>query len=368
MKKGYLFGLIGALMYLITGCSDSAKGQGGGAAMPPVPVKVYIAEAKDIALQKTYPASIKSTQEASVIARVKGILEKSHFVEGSSVKKGDMLFTIEQDSYRANLESAKATLEKSEANLLKAQKDWERVQKLIETKSISDQEADSYLSAYKSAKAEVSGAKAALKQAEIEFGYTTIKAPISGKAGVRLVDVGNYVGQNEQNSLLLTITSVDPIYADFYMPKSDIDTYMPLMSDQNISITLYGANGALQGGGKIEYIAPRIDQNTNTLMMRASFPNSDESVKVGDFLKLEIGQMVLKNSMVIPEEAIVQTPKGSMVFVVEEGVAKLRPVTTSIATDKGIGVLSGLTGQEAVVVSNIAKLRPEAKVQIVNGK
>lgn len=364
--RSTLLGII--FIIAISGCSQDKQQQTQQTERPPLPAGVHVVKSGDVIVSKNYPAVIKPVEKVDIVARVSGILEKKYFQEGGFIKKGDLLYKIEQDSYLANLNVAKAVLQKARAAYQKASRDWERAETLYKTKTLSEQERDTYLSAYESSKAEVQNAKANLKQAEIEYGYTTIKAPIDGIAGIKMQDIGDYVGSNDDNSLLITITQVNPLHVEFSIPKTDAVNFLAEIKNPDLNVTMFDNSGKISQKGVLDYISPQIDTDTDTLLLRARFDNNDSAFIVGEFVKIGLNNLKLSSRFVIPEQAILQTPGGSMVYVIEEGVAKIRPVQAGVLTAKGITINGGLKEGEQVIVSNIAKVRPDAKVQIMGGK
>ncbi len=356
--------ILGVLSLGLSGCDGDKAGQSSQVQnMPPLPVAVHVVKFNDATIEKKYPAITKAYEKVDIIARVSGILEKKHFTEGTFVKKGDLLYTIEQDIYKAKLDTAKAILEKADSNLQRATKDWERAKALKKTNSISPKEIDLYMSEYTNAKAGLSNAKANLQQTQIEFDYTSIKAPISGIAGIKNQDIGDYVGTNEQNSLLTTITNTNPLHAEFSIPKSDVHSYLSQFKNNQIVIKLLDSkNNESNQSGTIDFISPEIDQKTNSLLIRAKINNDDGNFLAGDFVKVSIGGLIAPNVAVIPEEAILQTPNGAMVYVVEKGIAKMRPIGIDILTKEGIIVKRGLKEGDKVIINNIPKIRPDTKV------
>jgi membrane fusion protein (multidrug efflux system) len=356
--------LLSALLLGLSGCNDKEDGNHAQAQqMPPLPVAVYEVDDKDTIIEKTYPAILKAYEKVDIVARVSGILEEKHFTEGAFVKKGDPLYTIEQDLYKAKLETAQAVLEKAQSTLDRAEKDWRRAKVLKKTNAISQKEIDTYLYEYTNAKAELSNAKANLKQAQIEFDYTMIKAPINGIAGIKEHDIGDYIQVGAESSILTTITNTNPLYVEFSIPKSDIQLYLSQIKDPDTTIkVLDRQKNESKQNGMIDFISPEIDKKTNTLLIRAKIDNKEEKLLAGDFVKVSIKGLIAPNTAVIPEEALLQTPKGAMVYVVENGSAKIKPIQIDALTKEGIIVKSGLKKGEKVIINNIPKVRPNAKV------
>jgi membrane fusion protein (multidrug efflux system) len=365
ITKGYLKTILLCTLLLgISGCSDGKKGNGQqGQNMPPLPVAVYQVHYKDASIEKTYPAIISAYEKVDIVARVSGILEKKHFTEGTFVQKGDPLYTIEQDIYEAKLETAQAVLEKAQSSLQRAKKDWVRAKALKKTNSISPKESDAYLDAYTNAKAELSNAKANLKQAQIEFDYTMINAPIEGIAGIKQQDIGDYIEAGAESALLMTITNTDPLHVEFSIPKSDVQRYLAQIKKPETVVKLLDhQNKESEQNGTIDFISPEIDLNTNTLLMRAKIDNKNGRFLAGDFVRVSVKGLISPNTAVIPEEAVLQTPKGAMVYVIENGTAKIRPIKADILTKEGVIVKSGLKEGEKIIINNLPKVRPNAKV------
>ena len=186
------------------------------AVMPAPKVDVYIVgAAQDMQIPLEYPARIVSVKDVTITARVTGVLQKKYYTEGQSVRKGDLLYKIEPDTYAASVESAKANLQLENAKLDKAQKDWDRANGLFKDKAISDQDKDSAFYAYQTAKASANVAKAALHKVSVDLGYTNVRATISGVTGMKMVDVGDLV---KEGSAIVSITQTNPIYAEFSIP------------------------------------------------------------------------------------------------------------------------------------------------------
>lgn len=356
--------VVSTLLLVISGCSDRKQGNSQqGQNMPPLPVAAYEVHYKDASIDKSYPAIINAYEKVDIVARVSGILEQKHFTEGAFVQKGAPLYTIEQDIYKAKLETAQAVLEKAQSTLQRAKKDWVRAKALKKTNSISPKEVDTYLDAYTNAKAELSNAKAKLKQAQIEFDYTMIKAPIEGIVGIKQQDIGDYIEAGAESAFLTTITNTDPVHVEFSIPKSDVQRYLAQIKKPDTVVKLLDhQNMESEQNGTIDFISPEIDLNTNTLLIRAKMDNQDGSFLPGEFVKVSLQGMIAPDTAVIPEEAILQTPNGAMVYIIENGIAKMRPIQTDILTKEGIIVKSGLKEGEKIIINNIPKVRPNAKV------
>lgn len=320
---------------------------------PTLPVQVFEIVEGEHFTTKTYPTILKSIEKVNVIARVKGILQEKYFNEGDFVKKGTLLYKIEQDTYLANLNMKKA-------EYTKAKKDYDRAKSLIASKSISEQSFDDYTYQYETS-------KAALDQAQIEFNYTKVVSPIDGIVGIKRNDLGDLVGSDASNSILVTVTNTNPIHAEFSLPKDDMNNYLVQIKSKNIKVNLI-VNGKTYEG-IIDFISPDIDTTTDTLLLRAKFENKDNDLIVGNFSTIQLANISLGKVNIIPENALSRTATGAFVYVIDENsVAKVRLVEIGVLVKEGIIIKSGLKAGDRVAVSNLAKLRPDTKVHILNKK
>ncbi|MCK9453936.1 efflux RND transporter periplasmic adaptor subunit [Sulfurimonas sp.] len=352
---------------LFIGCSDEKDATSTPqtmAQMPPLPVKGQVVKYEKVDFTKSYSAVLKPFKEVDIVARVRGILEKENFTEGAFVKKGEIIYELEKDGYRAALDEAKAALLKAEANFNKASNDWGRGEYLFKNSAISKQQRDELLYTYDDAKAEVQKAKAALANAELSYSYTTIKAPISGMIGISNSDVGTYIDFDAQNANLTTITSLESVYAEFSVPSIDIlkyKTQIKIGTEVTVNI------GSKKYSGVVDFISPKLDLQTDTLLLRATFKNQNREMVVGSYVELNMDGFSYDNVVKIPQNALIKTPEALIVYVAKNGEISMRTVEVLQVTD-GLALISrGLNEGESVVVSNIAKLRPSSRVTIMEG-
>ncbi len=329
-----------------------------------LPVEIFEVKQETPTISKEYPAIIKPFEEVDVMARVSGILEEKYFNEGEFVKKGKLLYKIERDIYLTNLNMAKANVKKAQANYNKALKDYKRAVLLLKSKAISVQKYDEYIFSYEDAQATLQSAKASLKKSQIEYDYTMVKAPINGIVGIKKSDIGDYVGSNSENSLLMTITSINPVHVEFSLRKEDIASFISQIRNKSAKVSL-NSNGSILENGIIDYISPKLDKNTDTLLLRAKFENNDNSLILGEFTKIKLSNLIINNVHIIPENALIKTGKGNFVYIVENSIAQLRPIEIGVLLEKGVAIKKGLNIGDKIIVSNIAKIRPNTKVQVL---
>jgi membrane fusion protein (multidrug efflux system) len=334
-----------------------------GKQMPAPKADIYIVPAAaDLKINLKYPAQIKSFQNVEVYARAQGVLQKKLFTEGKKVNKDDSLFKIEDDIYQAKVDVAKASVEMSQATLNNASRNWERIKKLYKSKAVSLESRDTALSEYENALASLSMTKAQLKQAQINLNYTNVKAPISGIAGMKKVDIGSFV-KDDGTSALVQITQNDQVFIDFSMPLSDFKNLQSglwsLPKDKKIHVAITLNAETTKESGVVNFIDAVIDQKTSTVKMRALVDNPIHTLIPGNFIRITLNAIVQKNVITIPQKALLQNPMGTIVFVEIDGIATVKPVKIGKeAGDKYIVAGGPLKSGDRVIVNNFFKVKP----------
>ncbi len=314
-----------------------------------------------------YPARLQSMQSASVVARVTGVLLKQHYTEGSFVKQGTLLYTIEPDIYAAAVHEREADCAVAEALFTNAKRDWERVEALYKDKAISKKEYDASLATFERTKAELNAAKARLDSAKIDLNYTEVKAPVSGIAGKKATDVGNVVASGTP---LVTITRTDPVYAEFSIPDSDmlkINAALQSGRWSKSSGDAFSAElrvGDLKRSGSVDYVAPVIDPKTAGVAARATIANRDNALMPGGFGRITLTGIQRNNAIMVPQKAVLQSPKGTIVFIVEEGKAAVRPVKLGDTEGENYIVEAPLRPGDKVIVNNFFRVKPGMAVAV----
>jgi membrane fusion protein (multidrug efflux system) len=335
-----------------------------------LPVDVYkVEKPAAMPVDLIYPARLKSRQKVTIVARVSGTLLEKYYTEGQFIKKGDMLYTIEPNIYKAAFDAAKANLESAQAMLNKTKRDWERLKALYKANAASQQERDAALSAYEIAKADVERAKANLESAKINLDYTSVKATIDGIAGLKAADVGSFVANGTP---LVTITKTNPIYAEFSIPDIDAIKEKYKIKNGQWSKPRYGKIKAyIQINGKqyekegiVDFIDANIDQETSTLKARAVFDNPDNMLIPGEFVRIKLKGLVRNNAILIPQKAVLQNPLGTIVFVANGGKIGVRPVKLGETSGEYYIIEWGLHQGDLVVVDNFFKIKPGMPVKI----
>ena len=352
---------------LFGAASLQADAPKASAAQAPM-VDVYtVTKAAQMPISLEYPARLKSIRSAKVVARVSGVLMQKMYEEGSFVKKGSLLYTIEPDVYAALVHEREADMALQEALYKKAARDWERAQALYSDKALSRQEYDGALSAFETAKAGVNAAKAKLASANVDLGYTQVKAPISGIAGIKETDLGNVVSAGTP---LLSITQSDPVHAEFSIP--DVDRLKALYAVQKGRWSNAGQDGLKAtlnvGGrvteGRVDYIDSVIDAKTGSVKARALFKNPEALLMQGAFGRITVTGFVRNDVVTVPQKAVLQNPMGTIVFVIDEGKAAVRHVRLGDTAGDTFIVEEGLMEGDVVIVNNFFRVKPGMDVTI----
>ena len=317
----------------------------------------------NIEVNLKYPARLKAFEKVTIIARVEGILEKKFFKEGEFVKKGSLLFEIEPDIYLTELNSAKANLRKALANLKDAEKNRIRMESLYKDNATSEEKRDKAYYLYEKYKAEVDFAKSKVKKAEINLNYTKIKAPINGFTGLKYTDPGNLV---HNGSKLLQITGINPIYVEFSVPDKDFIKYNLLseVKKKKLSVKLEINGKILKKSGYVDFSDVNIDKFTSSVKLRAIFQNNNNELFPGEFVRVILKGVYLKDKIEIPQQALLQNERGKIVFIVKNGAVSVSPVITGGTNENNFIIEKGVKKGDLVILNNFFKIRPKATVKI----
>jgi RND family efflux transporter MFP subunit len=339
------------------------KGQSG-----PAQVEVKEVAKRLCEPPKEYVGHVESIEDVALKAQVDGYIDRVHFKEGSIVNKGDLLFTIEQDRYKAKVDLSEANLEKAKANLVRAEKYLERLRN-ADDRSIVQADLDTAESDMLGARAEVEQAKADLKLARINLGYTQIKAPITGKTGKALFTEGDYVSPS--SGVLARVARLDPIRVVFSMTDKQFIEFRrdSINSKENIFETqLRLPDGSIYSDfGEWDFEDNRINLQTATIAVRKRFVNKEHLLLPGCYVTVLMSRKDTGSVLMIPQQAVLMDEQGEFVFVVdkEQKVSK-REVKLGRQKNGWKVVEFGLTEDELVVTKGVQKIKPQQKVKIVN--
>ncbi|HEX7889684.1 MAG TPA: efflux RND transporter periplasmic adaptor subunit [Ramlibacter sp.] len=368
-------------LLLLVSALLAACGQGNGStppagagAPPPPEVGVITVSTGDVGLVTELPGRLEPARVAQVRARAAGIVLQRLFREGSDVKAGQPLFRIDPGPYAAANSSAQAALAKAQANHAQAAALAQRYKPLVEANAISKQEYANAVASEKQAEADVASARAALRTSEINLGYASVTAPISGRIGRALVTEGALVGQGEATPLAI-VQQIDTLYVNFNQPVTEVMNLRRALEEGRLKRA--GAEGAqvrviLEDGtehpqaGKLLFADLSVDQNTGQVSLRAEVPNPRLMLLPGMYVRVRLEQAKASNAMLIPQQAVTRSPQGDSVMVVAaDGKVGPRTIKVGGSQNGQWVVLSGLQPGEQVMVDGFQKLRPGAPVKPV---
>jgi membrane fusion protein (multidrug efflux system) len=399
-----------------TSCQSSSKAQGGGMAMPPPPVSVLAVEPKDVPIYSEYSAQTFARDMVEVRGRVDGFIEQRLFQVGSDVRAGQVLYTLDLRPYAADVAKAKSDLDQSEANLefarkqvaliqaqanlaqakanlVKAQQDVERLQPLVGQDAAAKQDLDNAFAALEankanvaalsasvdqsrlqtrtnidSAAAQVESNKAVLQTAQLNLGYATIHAPISGRVGDSLIQVGGLVSKSSAQPLT-NIVPLDPIWLRFKISEAEYLQYQNSEEGRkhkgNTPLHLVLANGIeFPQVGQIRNTLNQVDARTGTLEIQGTFANPTHDILPGQFGRIRLLTKQATHVLLVPQRAVQELQNMQSVFTVgPDNKAQLRNIVTGDRVGDDWIVLTGLKPGDKVIVEGVQKVRPGSPVQ-----
>lgn len=358
-----------ASVMVLAACGEKPKSATGEMK---VPVSVVTVEPTRTEIFTELPGRVEAIKDAQIRARVNGIVTKVNFVQGSDVKEGQLLFTIDPAPYRAARDQAAAQLKKAQADARSAQLLAQRYSKLIKVNAISRQDYDNAVAQAGQADAAVAGAKAALEAANIDLGYTKVVSPISGRIGKSLVTEGALASATSATQLA-TVQALDRVYVDFTRSTTELSQLRRALANGDLEQTgqnMAKAEVVLEDGtrydhtGNLLFSGVTVDPTTGQVNLRAEFPNPDQILLPGMYVRVRIEQGVDQKALLVPQQALQRTADGlSSLFVVKDG--KAAPVSVLVGPEiNGKSVINkGLAPGDVVVVEGFQKIRPGAAVQ-----
>jgi len=354
---------------ILAGC-DGPRAQ----APPPPFVAVMQVVASDVPASAGMIGRLDSPQNVEIRARVEGFVDKMSFTEGTQVEEGALLFELDRKPYLEKLAAAQGNLAEANAALNKYQKDVARLRPLAERRAIPMQDLDNALAAVEVGEAGIASATAQVESAQLDLGYTTLKAPITGMIGAAQVSIGELVGKGEP-TLLATISKLDPIW--FYCNVSE-DIHLKSVEKAratgsqigDLPVSLILSDGTqYPEAGKFVFIDRAVDAQTGTIRVRAEFPNKDLLLRPGMFARIVVDLGARKNVLTVPERALVDLQGRTFLWVVsKDNITSQRAVVTGERTHGMAIITEGLVAGERIIVEGVQKVREGAPVQILPPK
>lgn len=350
--------------------SPSAQANDQAGQPTAMPVSVAAVVQQDITLWEEFSGRLEAVQRVEVRPRVSGVVQSVHFREGSLVRQGDLLFTLDQAPFAAEVERAQAQVAAADARVASARTESERAARLLADRAIAQREHDERLHAFSEADAQLRAAKAALQSARLNLDYTQVRAPVAGRVGRIEVTVGNLVASGPGAPMLTTLVSVSPIYASFDADEQVVSRALKDVRStgaarpaiERIPVQMgTGTSGALEHAGRLQLIDNQVDAKSGTVRVRAVFDNEAGALMPGQFARIRMGQARSTPALLINERALGTDQSKKYVMVVAEGnKAEYREVTLGAPVDGLRVVTSGLKAGETIVVNGLQRVRPGA--------
>lgn len=366
--------LAAGLVVLLAACGgkDEGGGHGGpGGGMPPAVVSVVQVEAKTLPAEFEYAGQAVGSREVEVRARVSGILLQRAFKEGGTVRKGQLLYTLDRAPFQAAVERLAADQNAAEARAAQAARTLARAKSLFDSRIVTQREFDDASAADAVARAEAQSARARLREARLSLDYTRVSAPLSGQISRSLQSEGTLV--TGPDMLLATISQVDPIEIRFGIPDTDQLRWredaaagrLVLPKDGAFTVAITLADGkVLPRQGRLQFTEARVSAATGTNEAQASVANGDGALKPGHFVRVRLGGASRPNAITVPTRAVLEGPQGRFVYLMKEGKAQPRPVQVGEQMGDHWLVREGLAAGDEVIVDGVMRIGPGAPVQL----
>jgi membrane fusion protein, multidrug efflux system len=352
-----------ALMLTASGCVKAPAP--AAFKMPPPAVTVVPAATADAPLYLDEIGTCTARNYVSVIPQVTGPITKLYFTDGADVHKGDALFTIDPRPYQAALDQAIANMHQNEAAAEYAQIEFARMERLLPTKAVSQDDYDTKKNALDVAVAQLASSKAAVETARLNVEYCSVVSPIDGRTGERLVDPGNVVTANQTS--LLVIQTLDPIYADFTCSENDLPAVRQHAGDATLKVLVsLPTDDANAREGTLTFVDSQVLSQAGMLKLRATLPNADRYFWPGQYVKVRLILKDEKNAVLIPASAAQIGQNGSFVYVVKsDQTAEMRPVTLGQRQGDMLVVEQGIKPGDSVIATGQMMVIPGMPVMVL---
>ena len=359
------------LLFLIA-CGEKKNAQ-APSALPPPDVSVVEAKSQDVPIYFEFVGQTYGLKDIAIRARVEGFLEGIHFQEGGQVKKGDLLYTLESQPFEEKVAARKSSVAEAETMLAKAKGDLDRIRPLAKINAVSQSDLDEAVAAYEAGQSSLDAAKATLRAAQIELGYTKIYSPIDGIIGKTQAKVGDFVGRDPNPVILNTVSQVDTILVDFFITETqylEVARYLSeagskKVQDEALALELILIDGSVyKHPGKVDFINREVDTTTGAMLVQASFPNPEKLLRPGQFAKVRAKGQVIAGGILIPQRCVTELQGLFNVFVVDESeTVHTREVTVGPKIGSFWLITEGLKSGDQVVYEGLQKVKDGATVK-----
>ncbi len=317
--------IVGGLLLAFFACS---KEEAPKVAPPPPKVTVIVTETQEVPIYQEFVGQVFGNKDIAIRARVEGFLEGIHFQEGSEVGSGDLLYTLESQPFEEKVAAQLSRVAEAKTMLAKAKGDLDRIKPLAKVKAVSESDLDTAVAVYEASIASLKAAKAYLRAAEIQLGYTKVYSPINGIIGKTQAKVGDFVGREPNPVILNTVSQIDTVRVEFFITESQYLELARLRAKsegaekgrEKQRLELILVDGSIYGHkGKADFVGREVDPTTGAMLVQASFPNPEKLLRPGQFAKVKAELYVVKEGILVPQRCVAELQGFFSVFVVEEG-------------------------------------------------
>ncbi|WP_246725436.1 efflux RND transporter periplasmic adaptor subunit [Beijerinckia sp. L45] len=357
--------VLGAASFVFLSMTTPKAADHAASAPKPIPVMAARAQAQDVPIILRGLGTVTAYNAVALRSRVEGAITQVNFREGQSVKAGDLLIQLDPRPFEAALDQAKATLMRDQAALANAKTDLARYSDLLKRSFSPEQQVATQQTTVAQDTAAGQSDEAAIKAAQLNVDYASLRSPIDGVTGIRQIDIGNLIQANSAQTLVM-ITQIEPIYVIFTLPEANIDRVRDAMAKGTLAIQAFAANDRRKiADGKLDLIDNTVDQTTGTVKLKAEFANADRALWPGQFVNAHAVLSTVHNGITVPSTAVLTGPKGSFTYVIDDkSQVSIRQVTVLQAESNRILIGSGLKVGEQVVTAGQFRLQPGAKVKV----
>jgi multidrug efflux system membrane fusion protein len=362
---GYLAGAVllvgaGAWYFTSSGGADQKALAGKDRAQPPTTVSVVAPLRQDVPVELAANGTVTPLQTVDLRAQTTATIRAVHIKEGQFVQAGTLMFSLDDRSDVANVDKAQAQVVRDQATLADVERQYKRSQDLVAQKFLAQSAVDTLKSQVDAARATLLADQAAVRASRVSAGYSSIRAPLSGRVGAINVYPGSLM---QPATSLTTITQLDPISVSFTLPESSLGSLLAAQKSGNVAVQASVGN-AKPLTGKLSFVDNAVDAQSGTIRVKAQFDNRDSSLWPGQYVNTRVTVQTIKDAVVIPQQAIVTNAHGTFVYVAQaDQSAKLVPVARLHAFGLNAAV-SGLTGVEQVITDGKQNLRPGGKIRL----
>jgi len=332
---------------------------------PPPKVTVIVTAAQEVPLYQEFVGQIFGLKDIAISARVEGFLEGIHFQEGSEVEKGQLLYTLEGQTYKEKVAAQMSRVAEAETISANAKGDLRRIKPLAEVKAVSQSDLDTAVAVYEASLSSVEAARANLRALQIQLGYTKIYSPISGIIGKTQAKVGDFVGRNPNPVILNTVSQVDTVLVNFFITESqylEVARFRaqaePTEKEAKNFELILADESVYEYKGKADFLGREVDPTTGALLVQASFPNPEKLLRPGQFAKVRIEVAVVKDGILIPQRCVSELQGLFSVFVADSNdTVERREIKVGPKVKEFWLIVEGLKPGEQVVYEGLQMVR-----------